>query len=60
MHLHLWEANKRRKGIGAQLVKLSLAYFFNDLKLKQLFSESYALNSAPNKVLKKIGFTFIK
>jgi len=60
MHLHLWDTNNRKKGLGAQLVKLSLPYFFNDLKLKQLFCEPYALNPAPNKTLEKIGFKFIK
>ena len=60
MHLHLWESPKRQKGLGTQLLKQSLPYFFKDLKLKQLFCEPYALNPAPNKTLEKIGFTFVK
>ena len=60
MHLHLWQANNRRMGIGHQLVKLSLAHFFDILELKDIFCEPYALNPAPNKTLEKVGFTFIK
>jgi len=60
MHLHLWDTKKRKKGLGTQLVKLSLPYFFNDLKLEKLFCEPYALNTAPNRTLEKIGFKFIK
>ena len=60
MHLHLWQSKNRQKGIGTELVKKSLPYFFKNLKLQQLFCEPYALNSAPNKTLKKIGFEFEK
>ena len=60
MHLHLWQSDKRQKGIGAALVKMSLPYFFNNLQLKKIYCEPYALNPAPNKTLEKVGFTFIK
>lgn len=60
MHLHLWQSTHRRKGMGTSLVKQSLPYFFNDLKLNQLICEPYALNPAPNKTLAKIGFEFEK
>lgn len=60
MHLHLWKANKRQKGMGAALVKMTLPYFFNNLELKKLYCEPYALNPAPNKTLEKVGFTFVK
>lgn len=60
MHLHLWYPEKRKKGMGTGLVKLSVAHFFNHLKLKTIFSEPYALNLAPHKTLQKAGFTFIK
>lgn len=60
MHLHLWQNNSRKKGLGSQFVKLSIPLFFKDLNLQQLLCEPYALNPAPNKTLKKIGFTFIK
>lgn len=60
MHLHLWNSNTRKKGLGTQLVKLSLSYYFGKLKLKRLFCEPYALNPAPNKTLEKAGFELVK
>jgi RimJ/RimL family protein N-acetyltransferase len=60
MHLHLWQFGNRQKGIGFMLVKKSLPYFFENLKLKVLYCEPYALNPAPNKTLEKIGFEFVK
>jgi RimJ/RimL family protein N-acetyltransferase len=60
MHLHLWNVTERRKGLGTELVKMTLPYFFTELKLKTLWCEPYALNPAPNKTLEKAGFQFIK
>jgi RimJ/RimL family protein N-acetyltransferase len=60
MHLHLWNAEIRKKGFGPDLVKMTLPYFFENLKLKKLFCEPYALNPAPNKTMEKIGFAFVK
>lgn len=60
MHLHLWAAGVRRKGMGTELVKMTLPWFFENMQLKKLYCEPYALNPAPNKTLEKIGFTFVK
>lgn len=60
MHLHIWETTKRKKGVGVDLVKLTLPYFFKNYKLEKLYCEPYALNPAPNKTLEKIGFEFVK
>ena len=60
MHLHLWKATNRKKGIGTELVKKSLPFYFEKLKIKKLICEPYALNPAPNKTLEKIGFEFVK
>ena len=60
MHLHLWEAGVRTRGLGSALVKMTLPYFFNNLKLKKLYCEPYALNPSPNKTLAKVGFEFVK
>lgn len=60
MHLHIWHKTQRRKGIGLELVKKSLPYFFNCLQLKLLICEPYAYNPAPNKTLEKVGFKFEK
>jgi RimJ/RimL family protein N-acetyltransferase len=60
MHLHLWSFSERKKGMGTEFVKLTLPYYFENLKLKKLWCEPYALNIAPNKTLEKAGFHFIK
>ncbi len=60
MHLHLWQADIRQKGIGVDLVKMTLPYFFENYQLHTLYCEPYALNPAPNKTLEKIGFQFVK
>jgi RimJ/RimL family protein N-acetyltransferase len=60
MHLHMWQTDKRQRGIGTQLVKMTIPYFFTNLQLKKLYCEPYALNPAPNKTIEKVGFTFIK
>ena len=39
---------------------MTLPFFFEKLKLRRLFSEPYALNEAPNKTLKKVGFELVK
>ena len=60
MHLHLWNNTYRQNGMGAVFVKMTLPYFFSNLKLQKLFCEPYALNIAPNKTLERVGFDFIK
>jgi RimJ/RimL family protein N-acetyltransferase len=60
MHLHLWESNIRKKGMGTEFLKMTLRLFFENLQLKKLYCEPYALNPAPNKALEKAGFNFIK
>jgi RimJ/RimL family protein N-acetyltransferase len=60
MHLHVWNTAVRQKGNGVNFVKMSLSYFFDNLKLQKVYSEPYALNPAPNKTLQKAGFTFVK
>jgi RimJ/RimL family protein N-acetyltransferase len=59
-HLHMWRQDIRRNGLGLQLMKLSIPYYFQEFKLKLLFCEPYALNLAPNKTLEKLGFDFEK
>ena len=60
MHLHIWSQEYRKKGIGLTLLKMSLPFYFNELKLEELICEPFASNLAPNKTLNKIGFKFIK
>ena len=60
MHLHLWKTGVRQKGFGSAFVKMTLPYFFRNLKLKRLYCEPYSLNTSPNKTLEKVGFSFVK
>jgi RimJ/RimL family protein N-acetyltransferase len=60
MHLHIWNTETRKKGFGAELIKLTLPWFFEKFRLKKLYCEPYALNPAPNKTLEKTGFRFVK
>lgn len=60
MHLHLWETQTRQKGMGLEFIRLTLPFYFDTFKLKNLFCEPSASNAAPNKTLKKAGFDFVK
>ncbi len=60
MHLHLWRDITRQKGVGFEFIKMSLPNYFKNFKLKRLYCEPCPLNLAPNKILKKLGFNFIK
>ncbi len=60
MHIHLWNNTNRQKGLGLKLIKKSLPLYFSNLNLETLYCEPYALNPAPNKILKKVGFEFVK
>lgn len=60
MHLHLWSAETRQKGMGVEFATLSLPYYFERFQIKILYCEPNALNHAPNNTLKKLGFQFIK
>lgn len=60
MHLHIWDNNIRKKGMGVNFVKQTLPFFFQNLQLKKVFCEPYALNPAPNKTLEKAGFKFLR
>jgi len=51
MHLHLWQADSRRKGLGTAMVQAALPVFFERLQLKTIRCEPYALNPAPNRTL---------
>jgi RimJ/RimL family protein N-acetyltransferase len=60
MHLHLWNIQIRHHGMGLTFVRLSLPCFFDNFRLKKIYCEPYALNPAPNRLLAKAGFTFVK
>jgi RimJ/RimL family protein N-acetyltransferase len=59
-HTHIWSAGSRKSGYGSSLLKMSIERFFSELNLKKLVGEPFANNPAPNGLLKKLGFNFIK
>jgi RimJ/RimL family protein N-acetyltransferase len=60
MHLHMWNSDLRQKGIGTELLRSSLPWFFRNTNVKRLICEPYALNPAPIRTLPKVGFRFEK
>jgi len=59
-HLHLWRPDLRKSGLGTELSRKSVQFYFERFHLKRLFCEPFAENPAPNKVLPKLGFEFIR
>jgi RimJ/RimL family protein N-acetyltransferase len=60
MHLHVIDARLRTSGISSRCVPLSVELYFDRLKLKRLFCEPNAFNVAPNRLLHRAGFRYIK
>ncbi|GAA4277335.1 GNAT family N-acetyltransferase [Aquimarina mytili] len=60
MHLHVWKNAKRKKGLGLELLKKTIPFYFKNFKLEKLICEPYSENIAPNKTLIRAGFEFIK
>ena len=58
MHLHIWKPELRRKGIGQELLGMSMKMMFEKLNLKRIICQPYAENPAPNKAVEKVGFKF--
>ena len=60
LHLHVWNAVNRRGGCATQLLSPSVVHFFERFELRELYCEPYALNSAPNSALPRVGFRLVK
>ena len=60
MHLHLWNTETRKKGLGIDFLRMTLPYYFKKFELQKLICEPNSKNVAPNKVLKKLGFECIR
>ncbi len=60
IHLHLWTRGLRKSGLGTQYFRASAAEFMRRFRLKRLYCEPFADNPAPNRVLAKSGFRFVK
>jgi RimJ/RimL family protein N-acetyltransferase len=60
MHLHIWNVTDRRQGVGRVLLPIALKVYFEDLQLKKLWCQPYAENHSPEKILRSIGFQWVK
>ncbi|MGB0869653.1 MAG: GNAT family N-acetyltransferase [Flavobacteriales bacterium] len=60
IHLHIWDKKHRKSGLGAVLFKASVELFLKELQLKRIVCEPYADNPAPNNLLKRASFQFVK
>jgi len=60
MHLHLWKSDQRKSGLGLEFMKRTIPIYFEKLELKKLICEPYSENVAPNRILKNLGFDFIR
>jgi [ribosomal protein S5]-alanine N-acetyltransferase len=60
IHLHLWNSQMRGANLGTEFVRRSMTFFFERFKLQKLICEPWAENPAPNRVLEKLGFTFVR
>ena len=60
IHLHLWRPELRRQGVGAEFFAQSTNYFMRHFGFPLIYCEPYAENPAPNRVLSKLGFKFVR
>ena len=60
IHLHMWDPQLRRGGLGTEFVRKSATFYFERFDLKKLVCEPSAANPAPNRVLEKLGFEFVR
>jgi len=60
MHLHLWNNDKRKRGLGLKFLRLTIPYYFKNFGLEKIICEPFSKNIAPNKVLKKMDFKLVR
>lgn len=60
MHLHVFEPERRKCGIGVACVRRSVGIYFDVLRLQRLYCEPNAFNVAPNRTVQKAGFRYLK
>jgi RimJ/RimL family protein N-acetyltransferase len=60
IHMHLWTSGLRKAGLGTQFFQACAAEFMRQFRLKRLYAEPYAENPAPNRIVMKLGFRFVK
>ena len=58
--MHMWNPQLRRGGLGTEFVRKSATFYFERFDPKKLVCEPSAANPAPNRVLEKLGFEFVR
>ena len=59
MHLHILDAGRRGRGLGAPLVRRSAEWYLERFELQRVYAEPHACNVAPNRALQRAGFTYV-
>ena len=54
------EVTIKASGLGTEFVRRSAAFYFERFNLQKLVCEPWAENPAPNRVLEKLGFAFVR
>ena len=60
MHLHVWDASERQRGLGTRFVRASVPIYFEAFKLDRLYCQPHARSEAPNRTLARAGFEFVE
>ena len=60
MHLHLWNRELRKQGLGSKFLRMTIPRYFKHFHLTHLICEPKADNAAPNHTLIKLGFNKIR
>ncbi len=60
IHLHLWRSDLRMAGLGTRFFEASTKEFMRLYRLDRIYCEPFAENPAPNRVVEKLGFRFLK
>lgn len=59
MHLHILQGHHRRRGMGTEFVKRSVAMYCSKLDLRRIYCQPNAFNVAPNRTLQNAGFRYV-
>lgn len=60
MHLHIWRADLRAKGLGRAFVLGSVRRHFEVLDIDTVYCQPNAFNVAPNRALAAAGFAYLE
>ena len=60
MHLHIWRADLRAKGLGRAFVLGSVRRYFELLDIETVYCQPSAFNGAPNRALAAAGFAYLE